>query len=317
MNKPKTMTSAPRRGAGNKKPYATKITEAELDALTLWAVNPLAVIFERKIWPPSVLPLGMVAFIAAWWFRRRIGAAFAWGFLGALLAQVHLSVAIFAVALAIWTLSYDRGAFPWKGWLAGSAIAALPAIPWLFALAHHGASKPLDFNPTFYLRWATQPFGFGIEYTLWRADMLKYLAGPVVAGQPTYMMALVHLALLSLVLVLLIQVVVAARIEGWPGARAFFLGTSAETILVNAALWGYGGLLTLMSITNADLHRHYLIAVAPLMALWAVSMAFYGDRTKNHRSGRGIPVVSQHGRPDNGSDASGFFNAEFFVPLKL
>src|SRR5262249_15644026 len=29
-----------------------------------------------------------------------------------------------------------------------------------------------------------------------------------------------------------------------------------------------------------------------------------------------ITVMSQHGRPDNGSDASGFFNAEFFVPLK-
>ncbi|MDF3833800.1 CusA/CzcA family heavy metal efflux RND transporter [Cupriavidus basilensis] len=27
-------------------------------------------------------------------------------------------------------------------------------------------------------------------------------------------------------------------------------------------------------------------------------------------------VVSQHGRPDDGSDAAGFFNAEFFVPLK-
>lgn len=29
-----------------------------------------------------------------------------------------------------------------------------------------------------------------------------------------------------------------------------------------------------------------------------------------------VTVVSQHGRPDDGSDASGFFNAEFFVPLK-
>ena len=29
-----------------------------------------------------------------------------------------------------------------------------------------------------------------------------------------------------------------------------------------------------------------------------------------------ITVMSQHGRPDNGSDAAGFFNAEFFVPLK-
>jgi len=29
-----------------------------------------------------------------------------------------------------------------------------------------------------------------------------------------------------------------------------------------------------------------------------------------------IAVVSQHGRPDDGSDAAGFYNAEFFVPLK-
>src|SRR5207244_6027828 len=28
-----------------------------------------------------------------------------------------------------------------------------------------------------------------------------------------------------------------------------------------------------------------------------------------------ITVVSQRGRPDNGSDAAGFFNADFFVPL--
>jgi cobalt-zinc-cadmium resistance protein CzcA len=29
-----------------------------------------------------------------------------------------------------------------------------------------------------------------------------------------------------------------------------------------------------------------------------------------------VTVVSQHGRPDDGSDAAGFFNAEFFAPLK-
>ena len=27
-------------------------------------------------------------------------------------------------------------------------------------------------------------------------------------------------------------------------------------------------------------------------------------------------MVSQHGRPDDGTDTTGFFNAEFFVPLK-
>ncbi len=42
------------------------------------------------------------------------------------------------------------------------------------------------------------------------------------------------------------------------------------------------------------------------------------DKTRKilHRHPEIITVVSQHGRPDNGSDAAGFFNAEFFVPLK-
>ena len=29
-----------------------------------------------------------------------------------------------------------------------------------------------------------------------------------------------------------------------------------------------------------------------------------------------ITVISQNGRPDDGTDATSFFNAEFFVPLK-
>jgi cobalt-zinc-cadmium resistance protein CzcA len=47
-----------------------------------------------------------------------------------------------------------------------------------------------------------------------------------------------------------------------------------------------------------------------------------GDATVNgiRRIMRSYPetqtVVSQHGRPDDGTDATGFFNAEFFVPLK-
>src|SRR5207244_12169757 len=29
-----------------------------------------------------------------------------------------------------------------------------------------------------------------------------------------------------------------------------------------------------------------------------------------------VTVISQNGRPDDGTDATGFFNAEFFVPLR-
>jgi hypothetical protein len=263
-------------------------------AAALWAVNPLAVIFERKIWPPSVLPLASIAFIAAWWFRRRAGAAFAWGFVGALMAQVHLSAAVLAGAVAMWTLIRDRGGFPWKGWLAGTAIAALPALPWLFEMLHHGGGAQLSFetvSPTFFLRWATQPFGFGIDYTLRRAEMLDYLTGPVLAGRPTYVMALVHLVLAMLVLVILVQAVETARIKGWPGAQLVFLGTSSETVLITATLWGYGGVLTLLTLGHAGSHRHYLIAVAPLMALWAAMTVFYGDRTPDRHRARAILIA--------------------------
>ena len=45
----------------------------------------------------------------------------------------------------------------------------------------------------------------------------------------------------------------------------------------------------------------------------------YVNRMRQHHQAA-IPkcetVVSQHGRPDDGTDATGFFNAEFFVPLK-
>jgi hypothetical protein len=268
--------------------------EQWLWAAALWAVNPLAVIFERKIWPPSVLPLAMIAFMAAWWFRRRVGAAFAWGLLGALMAQVHLSAAFLAGVVAAWTLFCDRDAFPWKGWLAGSVIGALPALPWLLELSRHaGAAAPHWRGPipSFFLRFVTQPFGFGIDYTLGRTHMLDYLAGPIWAGRPTYLIAAVHLVLAALLLVVLIQALRAARRDGWPGARMVFVGKDPETVLIAATFWGYGGILTLLTIAGANAERHYLVAVAPLMALWAAAAVFYGDRTPDRRRARAILIT--------------------------
>ena len=39
-------------------------------------------------------------------------------------------------------------------------------------------------------------------------------------------------------------------------------------------------------------------------------------RAHRELSRRSRRSISQHGRPDDGTDATGFFNAEFFVPLK-
>ncbi len=268
--------------------------EPWLWAAAMWAVNPVAVIYERKIWPPSVLPIASVAFIAAWYFRRFAGAAFAWGLLGALMTQVHMSAAFFALAVAAWTVVQDRTAFPWKSWLAGSVVGALPALPWLFEVqSQHGGTsfgvRPPNFS--FFTRWWSQPFGFGIEHMLGPAHMLDYLTGLPLAGHPTYLMALVHIVLVGVVLVVLVQAIRVIRADGWPSAREVFLGTKPETLLITAAFWGYGGLLTLFTLFGSQSRRHYLIVVAPILALWAVLAVMYGDRTVGHSRARTMLIV--------------------------
>ena len=100
-------------------------------AAALWAVNPVAVIYERKIWPPSALPILTVALIAVWWFRRRPVPAILWGVIGSLMAQLHLGAGLFAFALALWTAMTDWRQTRWLAWVAGSALGAVPMLPWL------------------------------------------------------------------------------------------------------------------------------------------------------------------------------------------
>src|SRR3984893_5436416 len=57
-------------------------------------------------------------------------------------------------------------------------------------------------------------------------------------------------------------------------------------------------------------------SMPPTISLEAAMPAVTKMREMWLRHPEVITVVSQHGRPDNGSDAAGFFNAEFFVPLR-
>src|SRR5665213_2951261 len=70
--------------------------------------------------------------------------------------------------------------------------------------------------------------------------------------------------------------------------RAIFFGDSPETVLITAALWGYGGALTLISIAGSDSPRHYMIVIAPVMALWGAMAVLYGDRTPGRRRARSL-----------------------------
>ena len=254
--------------------------EPWLWAAALWAANPASVILERKIWTPSTLPLPAVGMLWAWRYRRNPAAAFAWGLLGALMAQIHLGAGFFAAALMLWTLNADRRAFPWIGWLAGSVVGALPAIPWALELAQHTwpHGPPRHPSVSFYLRWPNFLLGNGPQYTLNRAGFADFMKTPMLNGAPTGLAAMLQAALLAATLLLVLRGAQKLLRDRGLSVRALFLGDSPETLLAAAAFWGYGGLLTLLTFAGAGSYRHYMEIIAPLMALWTALFALWTDK---------------------------------------
>jgi hypothetical protein len=231
----------------------------------LLCVNPLAVLFERKIWPPSALPIVGVCLLAAWWHRSRPSWALAFGLLAAAAAQIHPGAAFFAAGLAIWALVFDRGSLRWGWSLAGAALGSLTAWPWvhhLLFVAERSAAGPARwwriFEFKFWIYWFTQPFGFSLHYSL-GDDFPAFLRGPVIGGRDSYLVAGLHIALGLVMAVVLTRWLLRARRQG--------LGDLTRTptgLAIGAVGVGYGVLLT---ITGLPVYRHYLIVAAPVMCV--------------------------------------------------
>jgi len=242
--------------------------EVWLWGVALWAVNPIAVAYERKIWPPSVFPAFTVAFIVAWWYRRNFWAALIWGMLGALMAQLHIGAAFLALAVAGWTAFADRRDASWIGWLIGSIIGSLPALPWLMQVmgsvgSHSHLGPPV---PIYFLRWISQPFGLYV-HVFNGPEFLQFLFSPNIGDVHTFLVLLFHAGLVALWLWIGLRTVQAITRQNWP-SRRLLLGLDREWLLVNASLWGYGGLMTALTVIGVSTARNYMIVIAPKMALW-------------------------------------------------
>jgi hypothetical protein len=250
--------------------------EPWLWAIALGALNPFAVLFQRKIWPPSVFPIFTLMMLIGWWRRERRGGAFAWGLVGACLGQIHMSGFFFAAAFVGWMLFFDRKRVAWLSWLAGSVLGSFPLIPWVCAVAagsatrHNAASHwthLLEWK--LYFRWITEPLGLGLNYTLGRnfTDFLRY---PIIHGHATYVVGMLHAVLLAAGGLILIQ---ACR-RLWSERRhlgALWIGRQSQSAFAQAAaFWGFGLLLTGSTMVN---HRHYLIVTFPLIFLWLTRLA--------------------------------------------
>jgi 4-amino-4-deoxy-L-arabinose transferase-like glycosyltransferase len=265
--------------------------EAWLWAAALVAVNPLAVLFHRKIWPPCVLPVLTLAMLYGWWYRQRRGPAFLWGLLGVCLGQIHMAGFFFAGGFVLWAMLFDRPwsrRVAWRSWLLGSVLGALPMLPWLVHVLTHPSGRPINphrwvhaFEMKFWVRWGLESFGLGIDYTFgpYFRDFLRY---PVLAGRPTYLVAVLHgfVAVVALLLLFRAAVLLWRQRRRW--SELWIGRDSASAFTQNAALWGFGLLLTLSCFS---IHRHYMIVLFPLEFLWLARLALAPDHPAGNAAG--------------------------------
>src|SRR5204862_1240030 len=102
----------------------------------------------------------------------------------------------------------------------------------------------------------------------------RFLASPHIGHTATHAVALCYAAVLASGLVIALGAARALWREGrW---RELFVGRESQTgFLLSAALWGFGGLLTVSAVV---IYRHYLIVAFVLPFLWVAWLALLSPR---------------------------------------
>ncbi len=256
-------------------------------AAALAAVNPLAVLFQRKIWPPSVLPLLSLGMLAGWWRRECLVGAFVWGLVGACLGQIHMSGFFVAAALAGWTAIFRRQNTRWLGWIVGTCLGLVPLVPWIREMTTESGRTAISTRKwytvaemKFWTNWVSEPLGLTPQYTLGR-DFGDYLSYPIIGGRPTYVVGFAHLVLVAVGVIILSR----AAHSLWSNRtrwRELVVGRdSTSAFVINACLWGCGLLLT---ATGSRIYRHYLLVLFPLTFVWLARLALGGGSLSFGRS---------------------------------
>ncbi len=246
--------------------------EAWLWATALVAVNPLAVLFSRKIWPPELLPLFTVAMLAAWWQRERWWGAFCWGLVGMLLGQIQLAGFFFAASFVACSALFARSSVRWSGFLCGSVLGALPALPWLLAVAasHDGMSQAALGNlvTSFFADWFSLALGLDLPYAL-GGDFGHFLA------EPFYLAAGLLAAIVAIFAILVYRFCRRLMLAPKPTLARLFDKSSPTALVLIAAFLGFG---VLLAATLRPFYLHYLIVAFALPALSLAWIARAGSR---------------------------------------
>jgi hypothetical protein len=251
-------------------------------AVALVSLNPFAVVTQRKIWPPSVLPIFTLGLVVGWWYRNRAWGAALWGAAGSLIGQIHPPSSFLTLGFALWAWLFDRRSVRWRHWILASLLVALPALPWLWIVLHGtgpGQSLPhwqswVQFR--FWLSWLAGSFGFGLNDSV-HAYTREFVAWPYVFGLPSYGILLVYIGLVSIAAAGLGRAI-ARTIRDRPALRAVVSGKATQSdFTLSAVLWWAGFALTASSV---PFHWHYMIVLFFLEHLWVARLLLgaYGVR---------------------------------------
>ncbi|SRR5579871_4362894 len=249
--------------------FSFRVVSAQEREPWLWAtvfaaVNPFAVLLQRKIWIPSILPFFCILLWMGWRFRHKRAGAFAWGLLGIILGQIHMSGFFLAGALFLWTVWKERGV-KWGAWLAGTLLGLPPLLPWIqFVFTRHedGFSKFgwwWVLYPKYWLYWVSDPLGLGLNYSLKTQTFMDFIRYPLLDGYGTYLVGLLHLLIGGLGVLFFLA---------WKknrGKGSAILDSSDTGSALKVALIPTGLLMTLSCI---EVVRHYMVMAFPLEGVW-------------------------------------------------
>ena len=248
--------------------------------LFLAAVNPFAVILQRKIWAQSMTPIFGMGILYCWWKREQQVYAFGWGLLGALIGQVHMIGFFVAACLVAVTaaasLTYKKSC-AWMFWLIGSMLGALPLVPWFLSFSSNGTIREMPahgFTLTWAKLWFKQPFTYKLSYSLGNEHFDKFLQYPMVVGQATYINAIVTYSLYGLGYVVVLSFLYSFWCLGrerWSYANQYF--SSQEGIYFVATF-------LLLSLVLACFFRlwivdHYMLLAFPAMYVFLGQMVYF------------------------------------------
>jgi hypothetical protein len=233
------------------------------------AVNPFAILFQRKIWAQDTLPFFCVLLWIAWHYRHKRAGAFFWGLLGICLGQIHLSGFFLAAGVFLWTVIYDRRT-QWSSWWLGSLLGIIPMISWLqYLLTNPGSglngSNLWSILQLKYWRyWIADSLGIGLNYSLGNAQFLDFLRYPLIGGMGTYLTAVLHAVIVVAGIIILVSTVKKS------GLSKGFRDSSETGLAINSVLLVSGILMYLLGV---KVFRHYLIMTFPLEWVWLSRMA--------------------------------------------